>query len=86
MPAGPGGSGRSITDVHTWSIREYGRLIGVFRLMEVLEKHGMRGTVALNSEFCRYYPEIIEEGNKLGWEWMGHNQPNTRRLNVIPPE
>jgi allantoinase len=67
MPAGPGGSGGSIPDVHTWSIREYGCRIGVFRLMEVLAKHGVRGTVALNSEICRYYPEIIEEGNKLGW-------------------
>jgi allantoinase len=86
MPAGPGGSGGSIPDVHTWSIREYGCRIGVFRHMEVLAKHGVRGTVALNSEICRYYPEIIEEGNKLGWEWMGHNQSNTRRLNVIPPE
>lgn len=86
MPDGPGGSGGIIPDVHTWSIREYGCRIGVFRHMEVLSKHGVRGTVALNSEVCRHCPEIIEEGNRLGWEWMGHNQSNTRRLNAIPPE
>lgn len=86
MPAGAGGSGGLIPDVHTWSIREYGCRIGVFRHMEVLAKHNIRATVALNSEICLYYPEIIEEGNKLGWEWMGHNQSNTRRLNVIPAE
>lgn len=86
MPAGPGGSGGLIPDVHTWSIREYGCRIGVFRHMEVLAKHNIRATVALNSEICLYCPEIIEEGNKLGWEWMGHNQSNTRRLNVIPAE
>ncbi len=86
MPAGPGGSNGLIPDVHTWSIREYGLRIGVFRHMEVLEKHGIKATVALNSEVCLHCPEIIEQGNKLGWEWMGHNQSNTRRLNVIPAE
>lgn len=84
MPDGPGGSGGKIPDVHTWSIREYGCRVGVFRQMEVLSKHGIRGTVALNSEICLYRPEIIAEGNKLGWEWMGHNQSNTRRLNNLP--
>ncbi len=84
MPGGPGGSNGLIPDVHTWSIREYGCRVGVYRHMEVLSKHGIRGTVALNSEICLNYPEIIEEGNKLGWEWMGHNQSNTRRLNTLP--
>ena len=84
MPGGPGGSNGLIPDVHTWSIREYGCRVGVYRHMEVLSRHGIRGTVALNSEICAHYPEIIEAGNKLGWEWMGHNQSNTRRLNAIP--
>ena len=86
MPGGPGGSNGLIPDVHTWSIREYGCRVGVYRHMEVLSKHGIRGTVALNSEVCLHCPEIIEEGNKLGWEWMGHNQSNTRRLNVVPAD
>ena len=86
MPDGPGGSGGKIPDVHTWSIREYGCRVGVFRHMEVLSRYGIRATVALNSEICLYRPEIIAEGNKLGWEWMGHNQSNTRRLNGVPAE
>jgi len=28
----------------------------------------------------------MEEGMKLRWEFMGHNESNTRRLNTIPPE
>jgi peptidoglycan/xylan/chitin deacetylase (PgdA/CDA1 family) len=51
----------------------------------VLDRHGMRGTVALNSELCAYHPEIIEEGQKRRWEWMGHNESNTRRLNEAAP-
>ena len=41
----------------------------------------MRGTVALNSDVCREYPRIIEEGKKLGWEWMGHGITNSILLN-----
>ena len=33
---------------------------------------------------CAEHPRIIEEGNKRKWEWMGHNESNTRRLNEAP--
>jgi len=41
--------------------------------------------MALNSLLCDHHPVIIEEGNKRRWEWMGHNESNTRRLNEAPP-
>jgi len=68
-----------------WSERDYGNRIGVWRLMEVLDRYGIRGTVALNANLCAAHPIIIEEGNKRKWEWMGHNESNTRRLNEAPP-
>jgi allantoinase len=67
-------------------MRDYGNRVGVFRLMEVLDRYGVRATVALNSDICVHHPEIIEEGEKRGWEWMGHNQSNSRRLNEVPAE
>ena len=85
VPPGSGGSGVPVPDIPAWSARDYGNRVGVFRLMEVLEKHGIRATVALNSELCAEHPEIIAEGNKLKWEWMGHCESNTRRLNAAPP-
>jgi allantoinase len=86
VPAGSGGSGAPVPDVPAWSVRDYGNRVGVFRMMDTLERHGIRGTVALNSEVCIHHPEIIEEGRRLKWEWMGHNESNTRRLNAVPPE
>ena len=85
VPPGSGGTGVPVPDVPTWSSRDYGNRVGVFRLMEVLDRHGIRATVALNSELCAEHPEIIAEGNKLKWEWMGHCESNTRRLNAAPP-
>ena len=82
VPPGSGGTGVPVPDVPTWSSRDYGNRVGVFRLMEVLDRHGIRATVALNSELCAEHPAIIEEGNKRRWEWMGHCESNTRRLNA----
>ncbi|PLS16783.1 polysaccharide deacetylase [Bacillus sp. M6-12] len=67
-----------VPDILNYSWRDYGVRVGIWRLMEIMEKYGVRGTVALNSEVCEHYPRIIEEGNKLGWEWMGHGQTNSR--------
>lgn len=83
-PGGYGSSGK-IPDVMMWSERDYGNRIGIWRLMEVLDRYGIRGTVALNSMVCEHHPVIVEEGNRRNWEWMGHNESNTRRLNEAAP-
>jgi len=85
VPAAAGGSGAPVPDVPAWSVRDYGNRIGIFRLMRVLDRHGIRATVALNSDLCAQHPAIIAEGNARGWEWMGHNESNTRRLNEAAP-
>jgi allantoinase len=82
----PGAGGSGAPDIPNWSLRDYGNRIGVFRLMKVLDRYGIRGTVALNSNLCAVHPEIMEEGAKRNWEWMGHNETNTVRLNEVPPE
>ena len=68
-------------DILNYSWRDYGVRIGIWRMMEIMHRHGVRGTVALNSDVCREYPRIIEEGNKLGWEWMGHGATNSILIN-----
>jgi allantoinase len=83
-PAGYGAV-TQIPDVVMWSERDYGNRVGVWRLMEVLDRYGIRASVALNSLLCHHHPVIIEEGDKRRWEWMGHNESNTRRLNEAPP-
>ena len=72
---------RLVPDVLNYSWRDYGVRVGIWRLIDVMEKHGFKGTVALNSDVCRHYPRIIEAGNKLGWEWMGHGISNSELLN-----
>jgi peptidoglycan/xylan/chitin deacetylase (PgdA/CDA1 family) len=70
-----------VPDVLNYSWRDYGVRVGIWRLMEIMERHGCKGTVALNSDVCVHYPCIIEEGNRLGWEWMGHGATNSTLIN-----
>src|SRR3981189_2374381 len=77
---------RKIPDVPAWAKRDYGNRVGVFRLMDVMNKRGFAGTVALNSNVCDVHPEIIEAAKALDWEFMGHNESNTRRLTDIPAD
>jgi peptidoglycan/xylan/chitin deacetylase (PgdA/CDA1 family) len=72
--------------VRQWGQRDYGNRVGVFRMMEVLDKHGIRATATTNADICDYHPEIIEDAVKLGWEFVGHNKTNTTRLNAVPAE
>jgi allantoinase len=71
-----------VPDVLNYSWRDYGPRVGIWRMMEIMERFGVKGTVALNSDVCKHYPRIIEEGNKLGWEWMGHGTNNSVLLNA----
>jgi peptidoglycan/xylan/chitin deacetylase (PgdA/CDA1 family) len=70
-------------DVLNYSWRDYGVRVGIWRMMDVMTRHGIRGTVALNADVCAEYPRIIDEGKKLGWEWMGHGTTNSILLSRL---
>jgi allantoinase len=66
-----------VPDVLNYSWRDYGPRVGVWRMMEVLAKHGVKVTAALNSDVCKFYPELIKAGCEQGWEWMAHGKNNS---------
>jgi allantoinase len=73
-------------DIRNHSRRDYGNRVGVWRLMETLAKHEVKGTVALNGEVGKYYPRIMEEAVRLDWELMGHGLTNSRLLTEMQPD
>ncbi|OLN21801.1 polysaccharide deacetylase [Domibacillus antri] len=75
-----GGTAGLKPDILNYSWRDYGVRVGVWRMIEIMKKYNIRGTAALNSEVCAGYPEIIEAGQELGWEWMGHGSTNSRLI------
>jgi allantoinase len=78
--------GPEAPDIRNHSRREYGNRVGVWRIMEVLDKHAIRGTVALNAEVGRFYPRIMEEMTRRNWELMGHGLTNSARLTGLAKE
>jgi len=70
----------SVPDVPAYSERDYGNRVGIWRLMDILDRHGVRATVALNADVCAFEPRIIRAGNERRWEWMGHGQTNSQLL------
>jgi allantoinase len=75
-----------VPNVRNWSLRDFGNRVGIWRLMEVLARHGIRGSAALNSQVCDHHPEVIEAMLEAGWELIGHNETNALRINEMPPD
>jgi len=82
----PAASASHLPDIQGYTLRDYGSRAGVFRLMDVLDKHGIRASVLLNAEVCERHPAIIEEGKKRNWEWLGHGLTNNVRMSDYPRE
>ena len=76
----------TVPEISAYSLRDYGSRVGVFRMMEVFDKHRVRASVLLNSDVCERYPFIIEEGKKRNWEWLGHGITNNLRLTSYPKD
>lgn len=66
-----------VPDVLNYSWRDYGPRVGAWRMMDVLARHGVKVTAALNSDVCKFYPQLIEAGCERGWEWMAHGKNNS---------
>src|SRR5437867_10935532 len=75
-----------VPDIINYGWRDYGPRVGIWRLMEALDKYGMRGSVTLKSAVCEHYPIIVEEGKKRNWEFLGHGITNSRLLNGLSEE
>ena len=69
---------RPVPDVLGYSHRDYGNRVGVWRMIEAMDRCGMRGSVSLNVAVCDHHPEIIEACAERGWEFMSHGIYNTR--------
>lgn len=78
--------GSPAPDVRNFSRRDYGNRVGLWRLMDVLNKHKIRGTVALNAEIGIYYPRIMQAMIDLDWELMGHGLTNSKIMSGLEIE
>jgi allantoinase len=67
-------------DYRSWSQREYGLRVGIFRVIEALQEAGIRPVVAANALAVQRFPRLVETFNTWGCEWLGHGLAATRML------
>ncbi len=76
-PARPGWPKPS-PDVSAYAQRDWGNRAGHWRLVELMDRFGLKGSVSLNVAMCDHCPEIIEACAARGWEFFSHGIYNTR--------
>jgi len=71
---------RHAPDILNYSYRDYGNRVGFWRMLESMNRCGMRGSVSLNVATCEHHPEVIEACKAHHWEFYSHGTYNTRYM------
>jgi allantoinase len=67
-----------VPDPLNYGWRDYGPRVGIWRLMELLDRVGMRGTAVVNTDVFEHYPQIVTAARERNWAFVGHGQNNSR--------
>ena len=68
----PGGMVTPYPDLRHFTTRDYGNRVGIARLWRLLDKHGLKASVALNSRVAQRYPYLVDRINARGDEVIAH--------------
>ena len=60
-------------DTANWTWREYGQRVGVWRLIDVFDKAGVRPSCTVNGLLMTERRRIVEAIKERGWELVPHN-------------
>lgn len=65
-------------DVLGYSLRDYGNRVGLWRMVEAIDRHAMPCTVSLNLAVYEHFPEIKELCDSRSWDVLCHGIYNTQ--------
>ena len=81
VPNLAGGYGQgAFPDVTAWSHREYGHRVGIFRVLEALDAHGIKPTIAMDALTAEHYPFLARHCRARGDEIIGHGVSVNRMI------
>jgi allantoinase len=67
-------------DVTAWSHREYGHRVGIFRVLEVLDKYAVKPSVAMDVHTAEHYPFLVRHCLSRGCEIMAHGISSSQMI------
>src|ERR671927_406597 len=65
---------------------EYGGKAGIWRIMDVLARNGVKGTIDTNGRVAEVFPEALKELSDSGHEIVGHGWVNDIYLTSLEPQ
>lgn len=65
-------------DVVGYGHRDYANRVGHWRMMDVMDKYNVRGSVSLSVALCQHIPDVVQSGVAREWEFFSHGIYNTR--------
>ncbi|MGW1374117.1 polysaccharide deacetylase family protein [Streptomyces sp. NPDC002446] len=80
------GTAELTPDPLNYGWRDYGPRVGIWRLIESLDRHQVRASVLLNSEAGERYPQIVEAGRARDWVWLAHGRDNSTFQSGMTPD
>lgn len=72
--------GSYFPDYRSWTQRDYGNRVGIFRVLELLDRYQLKVTVAANSAALERYPYLVAELKRRGYEFAAHGSHATRMI------
>jgi peptidoglycan/xylan/chitin deacetylase (PgdA/CDA1 family) len=72
--------GSYFPDYRSWTQRDYGNRVGIFRVLELLDRYQLKVTVAANSSALERYPYLVAELKRRGYEFAAHGSHATRMI------
>jgi peptidoglycan/xylan/chitin deacetylase (PgdA/CDA1 family) len=71
---------RPFPDYARLSHREYGHRVGIFRVLDVLERHRIKTTVAMDVFTAENYPYLVRHCRQRGCEIIAHGMSVSRMI------
>ena len=75
-----GSAPRAFPDYARLSHREYGHRVGIFRLLDILERHNIPATIAMDALTAENYPYLVRHCLDRGCEIIGHGVSVSRMI------
>lgn len=60
-------------DYRTYTTRDYGNRVGIYRILKVLDKLGLKASIPMNAVIADRYPSLVKDVVEAGHEIVGHS-------------
>ncbi len=83
----PGGMSTAYPDLRHYTLRDYGNRVGVYRVIQALDRYGVKAGFAINAELAVRYPYLLERVAERNDEILCHGwNMDTPHYGGLDPE